>query len=81
MALAILSLPIITVVIILLKPFRRINKVHYLHNKLRRYMKFGHPITVTFETYTVIAICSLINILNVSFVTKILIMFIHLAEL
>ena len=66
MALAIVSLPIITVVVILLKPFRCINKVHYLHNKLRRYMKFVHPITVTFETFTVIAICSLINILNVS---------------
>ena len=66
MALAIVGVPIIGLVILLLKPFRCINKVHRLHNKLRRWMMWGHPITVVFETYTVIVICSLINIVNVS---------------
>lgn len=66
MALAILSLPVMAVILFLLKPFRSIHKVLKWHNKLRRFIKYNHCITVVFETYTILAICSLINIHYVS---------------
>jgi hypothetical protein len=69
MAVAILSLPLIAIIILLIKPFMCFDKVTHLYNILKRYMVFGHPITVFYETYTVITICSLINITNASYKT------------
>ena len=65
MIIAILSLPLLYLVILLMKPFRRFsNKINAWHNKLNRYMVWGHPITIIHESYTMILICSLVNITN-----------------
>jgi hypothetical protein len=69
MAVAIISLPLFALLIVIIKPFRCNSRVYRFHNKLRKYMIFGHPITVFCETYTVIAISSLINIKNASYET------------
>jgi hypothetical protein len=66
MAIAIVSLPLMFIVLVLLKPFTRIKKVMKWHNGLRRYLIYGHCITVVFESYTILAICSAINIKYVS---------------
>lgn len=69
MAVAIACLPLVALFIIIIKPFRGFNRVTRLHNKLKKYMTFGHPITVFYETYTVMAVCSLINITNANYDT------------
>jgi hypothetical protein len=69
MAVAIITLPLIALLILAIMPFRCFNKVTHLYNKLKRYMVFGHPITVFLESYTILTICSLINITNASYKT------------
>ncbi len=68
MILVLLSLPVLFLVILIMKPFRRCSgRINRYHNKLSRYMMWGHPITVLYESYTMILICSLINLMNSSY--------------
>ena len=70
MIIVILSIPLLFVVILLMKPFRRLSgKINKWHNQLSRYMIWGHPITVFYESYTMALICALINVMNPAFDT------------
>jgi len=62
MAIAIFSLPVMFILLVLLKPFTRFERVNKWHNRLHRYLIYNHCITVVFESYTILAICSAINI-------------------
>ena len=63
-----LSLPVLAIMVLLMKPFRTCSdKVHRWHNKLSRYLYWGHVITVFRESYTILVICSLINVTHVRF--------------
>lgn len=61
----ILSIPLLLFVVVLMKPFRRCSgKINKYHNKLSRYMMWGHPITVMQESYTVALICAMLNVVQ-----------------
>lgn len=68
MIIVLISLPVLFLVILMMKPFRRCSgRINKYHNKLSRYMMWGHPITVLYESYTMILICSLVNLMNPSY--------------
>lgn len=68
MILVLLSMPALFLVILIMKPLRRFSgRINAWHNKLSRYMMWGHPITVMQESYTMILCCSLINIMYPSY--------------
>ena len=67
MVVAIASLPVLVVLILLMKPCRKCSgRINRYHNKLSRYMYWGHPITVFTESYAQLCICSMINMRYVS---------------
>lgn len=71
MIIVILSIPLLFLVILLMKPLRRCSvRINRWHNQLSRYMMWGHPITVFYESYTMALICALINLMNPLFDSK-----------
>jgi hypothetical protein len=66
----ILSIPLLLFVVLLMKPFRRCSgRINRYHNKLSRYMMWGHPITVMQESYTVALICAMLNVVYPTYET------------
>ena len=69
----ILSIPFFALIVLLMKPFRRCSdKIHRQHILLSRYLYWGHFITVFRESYTILVICSLINVTHVRMSFKLL---------
>lgn len=61
------SVPIFFIILLLMKLCRNGNeRINRWHDKLEKFLWLKHPLTVFNESYTILVICSLINLTNVS---------------